>query len=176
MRVEIGARAPDFEARTWQGKELRLTDFRGQKLWLAFFRYASCPLCNLRVHHIIEGHAQWKEAGIEIVAVFQSPASSIDRYVGRQSPPFPIVPDPEERLYATYGLGASMRAFMSPMNLGRLNAAAMKGYIPGKVEGTMGRIPGDFLVDEEGVLREAYYGKVIADHIPMERVDAFLSS
>ena len=45
------------------------------------------------------------------------------KYVGRQNPPFPLVSDPEEKLYALYGLEAGLGAYLSPMNFGRLGQA-----------------------------------------------------
>ena len=98
MRLEAGARAPDFTATDWQGSALRLDDVHGRR-WLAFFRYAACPLCNLRVHQMVKRHAEFAERGLSILAVFQSTAGSIARYVGQQRPPFPLLADPEERLY-----------------------------------------------------------------------------
>lgn len=31
-------------------------------------------------------------------------------------------------------------------------------------------LPADFLVDEQGVIRQAYYGEDIGDHLPFEAV------
>ncbi|MCA9564687.1 MAG: redoxin domain-containing protein, partial [Myxococcales bacterium] len=116
MALTEGQLAPDFRAMTWEGQELSLSDFEGQPLWLAFFRYASCPLCNLRVHDIIERFDQFSQNGLAIVAVFQSPRESIERYVGKQVPQFPLICDPEEKLYEAYELESSLAAFASPAN------------------------------------------------------------
>lgn len=174
MRITIGERALDFTARTWKGDTVRLSDSAGTKRWLAFFRYASCPLCNLRVRDIGRRYEQLTEAGLVVLAVFQSPAESVAEYVGTQEPAFPLICDPEEDLYRLYGLETSLAGFLSPMNLGRVAAATKAGFKPGRMEGSKTRIPGDFLIDEEGFVRDAFYGKVIADHIPFERVEAFV--
>jgi len=175
MRIEPGAQAPDFQARSWDGHDHALADFRGQKLWLAFFRYASCPLCNLRVRDIIKRWDELQAKGLSVLAVFQSPAASIAEYVGTQAPPFPLIADPDERLYQLYGLDTSLAGFLSPRNLGRVTQALKAGFKPGRTEGSKTRIPGDFLVDASGRVRDAYYGEVIADHIPFERVEAFIA-
>ncbi len=176
MRLQVGMRAPIFDAASWDGTTIRLADFEGRKLWLAFFRYASCPLCNLQVRDLIQRYPDLASRGLAIAAVFQSPAASIAEYVGRQRPPFPLLADPGEGLYRLYGLEASVAAFASPRNYSRAVRATLAGFAPGRMEGTRTRIPGDFLIDEGGVIRDLFYGEVIADHIPFERVEAFLGS
>jgi hypothetical protein len=47
-------------------------------------------------------------------------------------------------------------------------------FFPGPTDGTKTRLPGDFLIDEQGVLRDVFYGRDIAEHLPFERVEAFL--
>ena len=102
--------APVFEARTWEGAALSLGDYAGRKLWLAFFRYASCPLCNLRVRDIVARHDALAASGVAVVGVVQSPAANIARYMAGQKPAFPLVADPRERLYELYGLEARLAA------------------------------------------------------------------
>ena len=175
MKLQPGTEAPDFTAQVWNGDTVRLGDYRGRPVWLAFFRYASCPLCNLRVHDIVQRFAGLEKRGLVVLAVFQSKPSSVTEYVGRQEPPFPIICDPEESLYSLFGLESSLAAFANPANLWNFAKTAPKGLLKlGRMEGTKTRIPADFLIDGDGVLRTAFYGRKIADHIPFDLVDAFL--
>ncbi|MEW6776718.1 MAG: peroxiredoxin-like family protein [Bdellovibrionota bacterium] len=166
MRLKEGTKAPDLEATNWDGTRVKLSDYRDKKVWLAFFRYASCPLCNLRVHDMIQRQDELK--GLSILAVFQSPPESIAEYVGKQEPPFPLLSDPEEKLYKLYGLESGLGAFVSPKNLVPGAKATRLGFLPGRMEGTKTRIPGDFLIGPDGVIQKAFYGEVISDHIPFE--------
>ncbi|MFZ5697124.1 MAG: redoxin domain-containing protein [Pseudomonadota bacterium] len=75
----------------------------GQKVWLAFFRYAGCPLCNLRVHQMIQRHDAWERQGLKIVASFQAPVEEVAANVGEQNAPFPIVCDRTRRCTASTG-------------------------------------------------------------------------
>lgn len=170
----VGREAPDFTLETLNGGSVSLSDFRGKKVWLAFFRYASCPMCNLRISDIIRRHGEFAGKGLKILAVFQSPRKNLARYVGRQKPPFPLLSDPEETAYGTYGLGNSLKAFVHPMAGVKLAQAATRGFLPGALDGTKTRIPGDFLIDETGVVVDEFHGGDIGQHIPFERVDAFL--
>jgi peroxiredoxin len=44
--------APNFEAMNYLSERINLESYRGKKVWLSFYRYASCPLCNLRIDEI----------------------------------------------------------------------------------------------------------------------------
>lgn len=172
-RLRAGEAAPKFQADVWTGARLDLARYRGRRLWLAFFRYASCPLCNLRVHEMIQRYGEFQRLGLELVAVFQSPKESIARYVGKQQPPFPLLADPEEELYRLYRLESSLGGFVTPRNLPSLAKALKLGFLPGRMEATVTRVPADFLIDADGVIREAFYGERIGDHIPLETVLRF---
>ena len=121
-----------------------------------------------------ERFEDWSAKGLQIVAVFQSPAEQVARYVGKQEPPFPLVCDPQELLYRDFALQTSLAGFLSPATAPKLVQATKLGYLPGVPDGSKTRIPGDFLIDEQGLLADVFYGKDIGDHIGFERIDAFL--
>ena len=168
-KMQIGMKAPNIELADWKGIPFSLENVSGKK-WIAFFRYASCPLCNLRVNEMIKRYEELTQNGLQIFAVFQSDPESIAKYVGKQEPPFRILCDSSEKAYESYGLQANLLGMMSPKNMTQLISAVKSGFMPGKMEGTVTRIPADFLIDENNVLLDVYYGKTIGDHIPLERV------
>jgi peroxiredoxin Q/BCP len=174
MRITQGTIAPDFTATVYHRDPLTLSSLRGQKVWLAFFRYAGCPLCNLRVHQMTQRYRAWEKQGLAIVAVFQAPVDEVEANVGQQNAPFAIVCDPDEELYRLYGLEASLSGYLSPKNLPLAAEALKAGFMPGTMHGTKTRLPADFLIDETGKIIETFYAPVIGEHIPFERVDAFL--
>lgn len=175
-RLETGAQAPQFAADTWRGEPISSADLAGRRVWLAFFRYASCPLCNLRVNDLVRRHQSFIDAGIEVLAVFQSDSESITKHVGQQAPPFKLITDPDQRLYRLFGVERSTAGFLNPTNLVGLAKAMGKGFAPGMPDGPLNTIPADFLLEADGTLADVYYGSNIGDHIPFERVDAFMAS
>ena len=94
MRIQSGAQARPFETRDIFDRTISLEDYRGERLMLSFYRYASCPLCNLRVAQLIAQYPSLREQGLHLVAFFQSPRQSILETVAKQDVPFPIVPIP----------------------------------------------------------------------------------
>lgn len=174
--IQEGQVAPAFAGTTYKGEAIDLSAFKGKKVWLGFYRWASCPLCNLRVSELIERYAEFEKAGIQHISVFQSPAENIQKYVGSQQPPFPIIADPDMQLYGTYGVQTSFLAMLYPRVTLRAIQAMLSGFMTLNLgEGPKARVPADFLVDPEGLVWKAYYGKAISDHIPFDEVERFSS-
>jgi len=119
---------------------------------------------------MIRSHEELSKSGVQIITVFQSSQESIDQYVGKQVPPFPLACDPEENLYALYKLSTSWFGFFNPGNLLLFKDALKAGFNPGRMEGSISRIPDDFLIDESGKIHTAYYGNKIGDHINIDLV------
>src|SRR5262245_60572110 len=107
MRLHAGTPAPQFETEDAWGARIRLSDFAGRPILLSFFRNAACALCNLRVHQLIERFPDFRPADLAILAVFESSAERLRAGVGRQDVPFPLIADPDARLYDLYGVESS---------------------------------------------------------------------
>ena len=176
MRLAIGTPAPAFRGTTWDGQPVALSDYQGKKLWLAFFRYASCPLCNVRVRAIYRRVEELRAAGVAVVAVFQSPGEKVREYVLEgDEPPMPIIADPEMVLYEQYALERSVLGFLAPRNIGSFFESRKLDVGGLSPDGPLDRIPGDFLIGPDGTLVDVFYGSAISDHIPFERVDTFMA-
>lgn len=169
--------APALSTQDIFDRTVDLSDYRGRKVLLSFYRYASCPLCNLRVNELIKRYPEWREAGLEIIAVFQSPTKSILQYVGKQDAPFPIVPDPEHTWYEAYGVEGDVSKFLTGVLFRpkKMVKALTGGFMPGKVETDLTMIPADFLIDENGIIHTAYYGKDASDHLDTAVIESFLN-
>jgi len=114
MRLKTEDKAIPFSAETIQGKTISLKEFGGKPLLLMFFRYASCPMCNLRLRDFALHFPRLHERGLEVVAFFHSPARSIRANAGKQHYPFHMVADPEFKVYRSYGVETSwLRFFLS---------------------------------------------------------------
>lgn len=173
LRLKPGEKAPAFKTQDWQGNRIAPYGTHPGTILLSFFRYASCPLCNLRVRELITNYERFIENGVRIQAVFQSSAERIAHYVGTQSPPFPLIPDPDLKLYRLYGVESSWRGFARAWTLGIpqvYRAVVANGFLPGTMENDIHRIPADFLIAPDGKLLDVYYGRDIGDHIPLDRV------
>ncbi len=107
---------------------------------------------------------------MDVLAVFQSPASTIAKYVGKQRPPFPLIPDPGMELYEIYGVESSWGGFVAGLMRKEGYAAALKGYMPGVPDGRLNTLPADFVIDEEGIIERAFYASDISEHLALEEM------
>lgn len=176
MRLSVGTTAPTLSTTDFLGEAVDLAALRGNPVLLSFYRYASCPVCNFRMHSLIVAYPELAAQGLSIIAVFQSPPESITQYVGRQDAPFPIVPDPSMQLYRRYGVETRWSGLLSwPVIRTALKAFA-NGFLPGRIEGPVQRTPADFLIDAQGRIAVAHYGADIDDHIPLATIGQWLST
>jgi len=170
MRLTKGENAPTFSVKDISGKTIRLEDYKGNHTLVAFFRYASCPFCNLRVHNLIERYDDLRAKGIDVIAFFESPKESILKYAGKKPTPFPIIPDPERKIYNLYGVETSWGKFFKSFvtGAGEFIRATKKGFLPGKMENNIAQMPADFFVYPDGKIHTAHYGNSLADHLPLK--------
>ncbi|OZB98398.1 peroxiredoxin [Paenibacillus sp. XY044] len=179
--LKPGDKAPIFQSIDQHGAPVSLDQFRSRKVLLSFFRNAACAMCNLRVHQMIQRYPEWQRQGLQIITFFESPEANLHKYVGTQQAPFPLIADPGAVVYNRYGVESSESktdATLALPNVHQLaDEAAAAGFPLTPEEGAnFHRIPAEFLIDEEGIVKTAYYGKLITDHLPFEWVDRFAAS
>jgi peroxiredoxin len=176
MHVRIGDDAPRFDLESIDGTRIRLEDYAGKKLLLAFMRFAGCPLCNLRTDQLVQFYPIWQSKGLEVIVFIHSPPETLRRYADRHTPPFPVIGDPHGEVYQKYGVDRSaLRALVAsgPWHPKAMQAM-FKGYMPGtRSDGAASLIPADFLIGPDLKIHTAYYGKSAADHLPMRRIVEF---
>lgn len=173
MKLKDGEPLRPFDTVDLEGNTIRLDERTEQLVLLSFYRYASCPLCNLRVSELRREQARLEQAEITPIAVFQSSPANLREYVGQQAPWFPLIPDPNKRLYRLYDVTPSWLGFAGSLRT-RLASAARavfgNGFIPGRIDGDIHMLPADFLIGRGGRIIHAYYGRDIGDHLPLEDV------
>lgn len=171
-RLIIGSKAPEFSEVDIHGENHTLKKYHGRKWMFSFFRYASCPMCNFRVHQLIQEYEKLKKLDFRIIAVFESSKESIQQYVGKQDVPFPIIPNPELSLYRSFGVESSWSKYM--LAAFPFIKALAHGFLPGKMEGDKAIVPADFLINPNGTIHTAYYGKNIGDHLLISNIRSFI--
>ncbi|WP_046244362.1 peroxiredoxin family protein [Hymenobacter terrenus] len=177
MKLVARQPAPDFNAQDAYGKPVSLAALRGQKVWLAFYRTAGCPVCNVRFHEVEKESAYLKSKGVVALAVYMSQAPNLRKYLADQ-PVYPtVLPDPEGRLYKLYDTESSVGKLMSGLlfhgGLGQMNKGKKLPFNGATDVGPKTLIGAEFLIDEAGQVATAYYGKYSGDFLPLADVKAF---
>jgi thioredoxin-dependent peroxiredoxin len=174
MPLRQGAIAPDFQTRDLFGQPVRLAELKGRPVLLSFMRYASCPMCNLRVRELVLAHERLAREGLVMLLVFQSSAASMRQHVGRQDAPFALIPDPDMALYRLYEVERGWAGLLAPGNLLQAARALAKGFLPGRVDGPVDRLPADFLIAPDGRIELTFYARAAGEHVPLADVSAWL--
>jgi thioredoxin-dependent peroxiredoxin len=175
QKLKVGQKAPNFTVLDSHQDTVSLRKFSNQKVLLAFFRYAGCPVCNFRMHELIQNYNYLKAQGYMVIAVFESDNKVLAEYSQDNSIPFFIIGDPKLELYKKYGIQKSFWKTLKSAFHGSLRKEAVRGLglFKGKKykrDGNMTRLPADFIIDETGTIRVAYYGRTIDDHLPMKDI------
>jgi thioredoxin-dependent peroxiredoxin len=174
MRLKSGDKAISFSIETITGRHISLEEFIGKPLLLMFFRYGSCPMCNLRLRDFAQHYASLHDHGLEVVAFFHSSARSIQVNAGKQKYPFHLAPDPKFKVYRSYGVETSWLRFFLTMALPSFYVdwvRSMQYGFWGGVDWQMGIMPADFLIGPDGVIVKAHYGRNFGDHLPMGEIE-----
>jgi peroxiredoxin len=142
---------------------------------LQFRRYSGCPVCNLHVRTFMRRHDELAALGIQAVVVFHSSrARMLKRF---PATPFPLVADPERRLYGEFGVGTSVRAVLSIDILANATRGLVRhGVKPPELGESIWGLPADFLIGTDGRVLAARYGTHADDHWEFDEVVALASS
>jgi|GEM_PF-213854 peroxiredoxin len=179
MRLLVGQQAPDFAVRDLYGNRVALEDYRGVCLLLSFYRFAVCPVCNIRMWRLAQHVAEYQRRGLYFVACIESTPENAHFYLDRHQQPFPMIPDLGGNLYQTYGIGSSPLRILKGMAVHpdmywEANKRHLGGWNIFRFDGKFGRLPADFLIGPDGRILLAYYGRDHGDFLPLEQLDLFL--
>ena len=174
-RLKPGDKAPVFNHLNYDGNLISLSQFTGKKVWLAFYRYSSCPLCLDHFAEVLERHAELRSSNGEFIAVFESKSIDLRKNPCRKMNVFyPMLADSEKKIYSAYGVEENFFKALHPSVLFKLGIAMAHGFPQGKIDGAIGRVPAHFLIRPDGIIDTAHYGSHIADNIPWWKVARFM--
>jgi peroxiredoxin len=177
MTLQVGQPVPEFTATDIFGSPVSPSDYRGRKLMIAFFRFAACPYCNLRVHELTAKQSAYRDR-LNILTVFQSPAETLQRHTVMRRLPFTQIADPDMRLFGLFDGELSWAKFISGhvFHVPQWFQGVGKGaFSAGARTGDLRLVPADFLIDEEGIVQRAHYGRDVTDHMPLREISAWVS-
>ena len=174
-KLSVGDIMPVFSLPALDGSQFDLSDVRGKRVIFTFFRFSSCPFCNVRIDRIVKRWGEFADDTV-MVGVFDADIGDLSKRMGKRDIPFTILADGDYELFARHGVEKSFFRFMwgalrSPMTFLR---ASLNGYFPMTLSiSKMSTIPVDILIGEDGKVVEAHYCKDTADHLPVDKLIRF---
>ena len=174
MKLTSGTKAKNINLPAIDGSIFDTNSLSGKPYLLSFYRFASCPFCNLRVNELVGRFGEFG-SDFTLVAVFDSPLDNLKRFTKGHHAPFPILADENKRYYKEYDIEHSIMGILKGMilRMPTLLKGMFKGYIPYIFKGSLTTMPADFLIDREGIIQEAYYGKDEGDHLSFDTIKEF---
>ena len=170
-----GDKAPQFTLPAIDGSTFNMADMKGKRVILTFFRFSTCPLCNMRIRRIVQRWNEFSKDAV-MVAVFDAKVGDLQKRMKKHDAPFVVVADETYEQFNKNGVKKSFFKFMwgamrSPLTLLQ---ATLRGYVPLTLSiSKLSTIPVDILIDEDGKVVEAHYCKDTADHLSLDRMIAF---
>jgi len=174
MRLKAGDKLTNINLPAIDGTIFDSDSIKGKPIMLSFFRFASCPFCNLRVNELVHRFEEFGD-DFTIIAIFDSPLDNLTRHTEGHKAPFPILADESNKYYKEYSIEHSFIGMLKGMffRMPTMIKGMFKGYIPLIIKGSLTTMPADFLIDRDGVIQTAYYGKDEGDHLPLDLAKAF---
>ncbi len=174
-RLMKGDPAPEISLPAIDGSTFDMSSMKGRRVILTFFRFSSCPFCNIRINRIMK---RWDEFPDEVVmvGVFDAEVSDLAMRVGKHEPKFIIVADENYETFRKNGVSKSMAGLMlAPLRAPLTTLEAMlRGYVPMTMSiSKLSTMPVDVLIDEDGKVVEAHYCRDTVDHLPIDRLISF---
>jgi len=178
MAKSFTRKAANFETTDIYGNEIKLNDFYGKAVILCFFRDTARPSRNSRVFELTRHYQEWRDAGVEIIVVFNETNTQLRRFFEKKPRPFTVIADPKLELYQKYGVKRIVgKDLVAPVELGK------GGWFSKIFKGRwawlspVGRLmPAEFLICPNGGISHTWQGRFESDHIPLERLETFVMS
>jgi thioredoxin-dependent peroxiredoxin len=143
--------APDFTTKDQSGKEVKLSDFRGQRVVLYFYPKDDTPGCTKEACSLRDSYDIFTEKDIKVLGVSNDDEASHQKFISKFSLPFDLLADTEKEIVNAYGV------------YGEKNMYGKK---------YMGINRTTFLIDEEGKIKKIFK-KVNVDEHADEVLKAF---
>ncbi|MFG6445093.1 thioredoxin-dependent thiol peroxidase [Microbacterium sp. P07] len=142
--LEPGSAAPDFTLLDQDGTALSLADLRGQRVILYFYPAAMTPGCTTQACDFRDSLASLQGAGYTVLGISRDEPAKLRQFRENDGITFPLLSDPDHAVHDAYG------AWGEKQNYGKT--------ITGVLRST-------FVLDENGVVREALYNVKATGHV-----------
>ncbi|WP_100407145.1 thiol-disulfide oxidoreductase ResA [Bacillus solitudinis] len=102
--AQAGNDSVNFVLKDLEGERIELNDLQGKGVFLNFWG-TYCPPCEKEMPYMESLYSEYKEKGVEIVAVnVNEPELTVQRFVERYSLSFPVVIDKGMKVSDAYGI------------------------------------------------------------------------
>lgn len=138
--MNIGDKAPELLGTDQDGKEIKLSDYKGKKIVLYFYPKDSTPGCTSQACSLRDNYELMQKRGYAVIGVSVQDEKSHKKFIEKYNLPFPLIADVDKTLNETFGVyGEKKMCGRTYMDTYRTT----------------------FIINEEGVIEEIFTPKQI---------------
>ncbi|WP_075350661.1 thioredoxin-dependent thiol peroxidase [Algoriphagus marinus] len=143
MSLEVGQKAPEFEAKIETGETIKLSDYLGKKVVLYFYPKDATPGCTAQACNLRDNYEALQKAGYIVLGISSDAEKSHVKFIEKQSLPFSLIADTDLKVHEAYGTWVEKSMY------GRKY---------------MGTARTTFIIDEKGIIAEIIEKVNTKDH------------
>ena len=143
MVLQVGDIAPEFLSKDQDGKEVRLSDYKGKKVILYFYPKDDTPGCTTQACNLRDNYEAFQSKGYQVLGVSVDNEKSHVKFIKKFNLPFPLLADTEHDIVEAYGVWVEKSMY------GRTY---------------MGTARTTFVINEDGVIQEIFQKIDTANH------------
>lgn len=111
MGLQVGDPAPAFSVKDQDGKEVKLSDLKGEKVVLYFYPKDNTPTCTNQACNIRDNYGSLLKKGYKVFGVSPDSEKSHQRFIKKHGLPFPLLADTEHKMVEAYGVWGEKTLF-----------------------------------------------------------------
>ena len=147
--MNIGDKVPEILGKDEQGRDIRLSDYKGRKLVLYFYPKDNTSGCTAEACSLRDRYGELQGKGYEVVGVSKDSAASHVKFKEKYELPFPLIADVNHELLEAMG------AWGEKVACGKR---------------TIGTIRTTFVINEEGIIEQIFAGKQVNTKAHAEQI------
>jgi thioredoxin-dependent peroxiredoxin len=102
--IEENDIAPDFSTKNQDNKDIKLSDYRGQKVVLYFYPKDDTPGCTKEACSFRDADDVYSQKNIKVFGVSTDSEKSHQKFISKYSLPFDLLADTEKEIVTAYGV------------------------------------------------------------------------
>ncbi len=102
--LKVGDKAPSFTTTTESGEKIKLTDYKGKKVFLYFYPKDNTSGCQAEACSIRDRYEVFENSDIPVLGVSGGNVKSHQSFKDKNNLPFPLLMDEEFEIAKLYGV------------------------------------------------------------------------
>jgi peroxiredoxin Q/BCP len=102
--LEPRQQAPDFSLPDQDGRQVKLSDFRGEPVVVYFYPKADTPGCTTQACGVRDHQLDYSAAGATILGISPDPPKKLKRFQEKHALNFPLLSDEDHATAEAYGV------------------------------------------------------------------------